>query len=1055
MNIRRACFIDIGTGIVTALCMLLPAIARAQTTTATVFVQVRDKTGGTVPGVKVTLANQANGISRAGVTEGDGTLFVPLLTAGSYTLTATHDGFKTEVVRDITVQATVKAVLTVTLTPGAYTETVTVRADSTTLRIGNSAVGQVFESNTLLALPVSERDPIQFTYQAPGVATPAPGSRLSTQGNIGLNSSGAREASNNFLLDGVDNNDLFLNRLVVNPSLDAIQEFSLLQNTYDAESGRNSGAQMNVVIKSGTSQLRGSAYEFFQSSALNARNAFQPEDQPKALQRDHQFGGTLGGPLTQGAKPARAFYFVNIEGVVGREADTRLAHVPTAAERAGDFSQSAISIRDPLTGQPFANNMIPASRLSAAGLAAAALYPTPNRSDPSANYVASPIGTRDAVQFTVKTDEHIWPTSPFFVRYSFNRDNRGLPFAAHGRNLPGFGVNVLDQGHNLAAGVTHTFGSRVFNDLRLGFNALHRNQSTQFADAGTNGFNALGITGPNLPSSDLGYPTMVVPGYETLGDDPNLPVLRDTQTWHLSDSFTIDLNRHHLKAGGEFRHYASDGYNHLFARGQTTFGGAYTGSPVADLLLGLPTISLLGANDNRQALRTWAGDLFLQDDWRITPTLTVNAGVRYEYNAPPIDTDNRMAIFDLDALKLVQVGTNGVSRSGLHADFNNFAPRVGASWDLTGHGTLVLRGGYGIFYDSGTLIENSALYFNPPYFNLQLFFPGKQPLLFQNPFPTGSGITAQPTINTLDPNFRNGYAHQASIGLERTFSSTTFSARYVATRGEDMVRKRNINQPVPGPGDLASRRPMPTFGDILLVESQAHSRYNALELSAVRRQANHLSFRASYTLAKAMDDASAFLATDGDDNTPANSRNLAAEWGPSDFDVRQRLVLTATYDVPALSSSRWLRDWQVSAIFTAQSGRPFTPRLSYDNSNTGNVGGGTFAYDRPNVLSAPPAAGIAYVTYGGQYLVIPPQYTFGNAGRDSLTGPGYASLDAALSRRLTFATARALELRLEVFNALNRRNFSLPDSFVDRATFGQPLSAFPPRQFQLAARFMF
>lgn len=244
----------------------------AQTPTATIFVELRDQTGAVLPGVVVTLTNQANGIGRTGVTTPEGTLVVPLLQAGTYTLVAALDGYKTEVVRDIKVQAAVKGMLNLVLQPGAYTEQVIVAADLTTLRVGNSTVGEVFDGQTLLTLPVTERDAMQFTYQAPGVSTPAPGSRLSTQGNIGLNSSGAREASNNFLLDGIDNNDLFLNRLVVNPSLDAIQEFSLLQNTYDAEYGRNAGAQMNVVLKSGTSNLHGTAYEFFRDSSMDARN---------------------------------------------------------------------------------------------------------------------------------------------------------------------------------------------------------------------------------------------------------------------------------------------------------------------------------------------------------------------------------------------------------------------------------------------------------------------------------------------------------------------------------------------------------------------------------------------------------------------------------------------------------------------------------------------------------------------------------------------------------------------------------------------------------------
>jgi hypothetical protein len=273
------------------------------------------------------------------------------------------------------------------------------------------------------------------------------------------------------------------------------------------------------------------------------------------------------------------------------------------------------------------------------------------------------------------------------------------------------------------------------------------------------------------------------------------------------------------------------------------------------------------------------------------------------------------------------------------------------------------------------------------------------------------------------------------------------------------VRKRNVNQAEPGPGDLDPRRPIPDFGDILLVEPQATSNYHGLQLSAVRRHSRGLSFRGSYTLSKAMDDTSAFLASDGDDNTPQDSRNVAAEWGPSSFDVRQRLVLTTTWEVPAKSGTGMLaaftRDWQISAIFSAQSGRPFTPRVSFDNSNSGNMGGGTFAYDRPNVVTGTVPPGVETVSYGGQTFAIAPPYTYGNAGRNSLVGPGYASLDAVIARRLLLTPGRALELRLEVFNALNRKNYQIPDSFVDRATFGQSLSAFPPRQLQLAARFTF
>jgi hypothetical protein len=1028
-----------------------PLAAAAQTAGAAVLVEARDTAGAPLPGVLVKLTTAGTGLERAGVTVDDGTVWLAPLPPGTYTMTAVRGGFKTEVIHKIQIESGARVRTTVVLKPGDYTEEVVVEADATTLRIGNSAVGSVFDSDTLTELPVATREPLEFAAQAPGMAPPAPGSRLSTQGNTGVNSAGAREAANNYLLDGVDNNDLFLNRLVINPSLDAIQEFALLQNTYDAEYGRSAGAQLNMVLKSGTRLRHGSMYEFFRHSALDADNPLGTGDNAKPLSQRHQFGGTLGGPLWM----AHSFYFVSAEGIDGREADTRQAHVPTALERAGDFSASGVAVRDPFTGVPFPGGVIPASRISAAGAAAAALYPAPNRAESQANFGASPLSDRAAGQFTIKTDYTVWRGSPLTLRYSFSRDSRRVPYPVRGRNLPGFGISVLDQGHNFGAGLTKPITARLFNELRVGVNGLRRENLPQ--SSGLNAFNALGIAGPPISTDDLGYPTLVVSGYETLGDDPNLPVVRRTTTFHVVDAVTIDRGRHHVKAGGELRAYRSDGYNHLFARGQATFTGAFTGQAFGDLLLGLPSVSLLGVNDNRQALRTWAANGFVQDDWRLKPRLAINLGVRYEFNAPPYDADDRMRILNLSTLELQQVGANGVPRSGLHGDRNDLAPRAGVSWDVTGSGNWLVRGGYGLFYDSGTLIENSALYFNPPYFSLQLFFPGAQPLTLADPFPAGRAFSPRPAINTIDPDLRTGYSQQGTIGLEANMKGTTAAVRYVTTHGRNLVRKRNINQAVPGPGTIDSRRPLPGLGDILLVESTASSSYHALEVSATRRPQRGVSFRAAYTLGQSMDDTSAFLATDGDDNTPQDSRNLAAEWGPSDYDVRQRLVLTGRWAGPRAGVWRIARNWQASAVFTAQSGRPFTPRVSFDNSNTGNVGGGTAAYDRPNVITVapnttpPPGA----VTYGGRTFVIAPRFTFGNAGRDSLVGPGYAALDALVSRNFAAGDRRVITLRLEVFNALNRTNYQLPDTFVDRATFGRSLAAFPPRQIQLAARFSF
>jgi hypothetical protein len=1015
------------------------------------------------------LVNEATGIHRTGSTSPYGTLVVPLLPAGRYTLTASLSGFRKETVQDMRLEVGVKATLDLLLIPGAPEEQVTVSADIENLRADNSTIGEVFDNRTLITMPLNGREFLQLTLLAPGVAPPASGSRLSTQGNSGINVGGAREASNNFLLDGVDNNDLFLNRFVLSPSVDAIQEFTVLENNYDAEYGRNAGAQINVALKSGGKKLHGSAYEFVRHSGLDAHNFFDPHDRDVPFLRQSQFGGTVGGPL--GASDN--FYFIGFEGTRARRAETRTTSVPTVAQKEGDFAASSVVVRDPLTGQAFEQNRIPVGRIDPVGAAVARLYPGANRLVAGQNFVSSPIGTVSATQLTLKLDHRLSGENPIFVHYGIVDDFRLFPFGAKGPNLPGYGNTVLDRGQNFALGATQSISHGALNDFRFGFSRLRRENFHQ--NTGKDAFTLLGIQFPGLskPSplssqpisqTDLGFPSVVLAGYETLGDDPNLPVVRRTGTFHISDSVSVQKGRHYLKGGGEVRYYLSNGYNHLFSRGQITFQGAFTGDALADLLLGLPSVTILAINDNPQALRTHAYDLFLQDDWKFRQSLTLNLGLRYEYNSPPLDAHDRMAVFDLARRQIVPVATGGVPRSGLNGDFNNFAPRLGLAWDPTGRGALVLRAGYGIFYDSGTLIENSALYFNPPYFQLSLFFPGKTPLRLAAPFPTDRAFAPLPSPITLDPNFRTAYAQQWSLGLEGKIArGINLSARYVGSKGTKLVMKRNLNQPGPGTGPIDPRRPISGFGNILLIESGAGSSYHSLQLRAEKKYRGGFSFLGAYTFSKSIDNTSAFLESTGDDNTPQNSANVAAEKALSNFDLRQRTSLAFTYDIPSVTVeaarrvvSTLFNHWQLSGILSAQSGRPFTPRLNFDNSNTGNVGG-FFGHDRPNVSGDPNS--LDHRTpekfFNTVALALPPKFTFGNAGRNIVIGPNFASLDLALSRSFLSGRERRLEVRAEAYNVLNRPNFQLPESFIDRPTFGRILAAYPARQIQLALRLSF
>ncbi len=892
-----------------AFCLACALPADAQPLTATLLIEVTDSTGAALPGVALSVVHRASGVERIAETSDRGLAAVPLLQPGDYTVRATLAGFRQTSIAAFHLEAGAKRAFTLVLAPGDMAEVVTVTADAARARTGASAVGEVFDGQVLMMTPVASRDVGEFAWQAPGAAPPAPGSRLSGEGGTPVNVAGAREASNNFLLDGVDNNDLFLNRVLVTPSLDAVQEFTLLTSSYDAEFGRSAGAQVNVVLKSGGERLSGSAYEYFRDKSLESRGAFDPAEEPEPFRRRHQFGGTFGGP----APLLRGFFFAAAEGVYDRTAETRLAQVPTAAERQGDFSASAAPIFDPFTGEPFPGNRIPAGRIDPTGAGIAGRYPLPNREDEAGNYVSSPLAPHDAWQVTLKTDHRVSSRSPFFFRYTIAHDDRTDPFADPDRGLAGYGTSTADIGHNLAFGLAQSFSSRVYHDLRVGWNRLQRDVYP--INRGIDGFADLGMIGPPLPPDDAGYPAIGVAGIDSLGDDVSLPVVRGTHTLHLTDTVSIERGRHFYKVGGELRHYRSDGFNHVFPRGQLNFFGAYTGNGTADLLLGFPTVTLLAINDNPQALRTTAANLFVQDDWRVTPRLTVNAGLRYEFNSPPVDADDRMVIFDQVTATLKPVGQDGVPRAGIGADWNNVAPRVGVTWALKDDASVLLRGGYGVYYDASTLIENSALYFNPPYFQFRVYAPGGPvPPTAANPFPDEAGFEPPISANTLAPEFPTAFRHQGSLGVEARVKGVDLSARWVGASGTHLVRKRNLNQPPPGPGPVDERRPVAGYGDILLVEAEGSSVSHALQLRAERPRANGLWLRAAYTWGKSIDDGSAFLASEGNDNTPQWSARPDLERGLSDYDVRHRAVVAAIWGLPPIGSSAFGRDWQVSAL---------------------------------------------------------------------------------------------------------------------------------------------
>ncbi len=1037
-------------------------IAGAQSHTATLFGNARDESDAALQAVEITIIDEASQIARIVLSGRNGAFAVPALSAGRYTVTAALAGFRKTTLKGIKLSVGDKTRLNIVLQVGSAQNSVTVEATTPLMQSESSTLGQVIDNRRITALPLNERQFLQLALLGAGSAPPAPESRLSTQSNSGVNVNGSREAANNFLLDGVDNNDLFLNRLVVNPSVDAIEEFKIQGGNYDAEYGRSGGAQVNVALKSGSNGVHGSLFEFLRNSSLDAKNFFDLPDRKIPQYQRNQFGGSLGGPVVQ----SRTFYFANFEGARTRRAETRTSNVPTAAMKRGDFSGTGIALRNPFTGQPFLGNRIPVELIHPVGAALTNLFPDPNRGTASQNFAASPVAKERMTQATGKLDHQFSSNHKGFVRYSFIDEFDLLPYAQKGPNLPRFGIRVLDRGQNLALGETRVLSGQTLNDFRFGYNRLRREVFQENVDQDV--FKTLGISGLALAAKDFGYPSVVLAGYERLGDDANIPIVRRTGTFHFTNSLSHQRDKHFLKFGGEVRYYQENGYNDLFARGQLNFQPAFTGDALGDLLLGFPALSISSINDNPQALRTAAYNAFFQDDWKIHSRLTLNLGLRYEFNSPPVDARDRLVSFDIANRRLTPVGQNGIPRAGVDSDFNNLAPRAGFSWDATGSGKFLLRSGYGIYYDSGTLIENETLYFNPPYFQLNLFFTRPPNFLtLTDPFPLGRGFSPLPSPVTLDRHYRTGYAQQWSFGLQRELSTGWVAeVNYVGSKGTHLVMKRNLNQPVPGAGDINARRPVPGFSDILLVSADASSIYHALQARVEKRYATGLSLLAVYTYSKSLDNSSSFLESKGDDNTPQNSSNIPAERGRSNFDLRHRFSGSFIYDLPSgpvhhgLSRNPWIgafvQGWQLSGILTFQTGRPFTPRLSTDNSNTGNVGG-FFAHDRPNVVGSPTLEAPAPERFfNTAAFAIPQRYTFGNAGRNILTGPGLSNLDLALLKNIRLRGEQTLQFRTEFFNFFNHPNFKLPESFVDNAaTFGRVLAAEPARQIQFGLKYLF
>ncbi len=1090
---------------------------------ATVTGRVTDTSGAVVPKTKVTITNTGTNETRVAESSDEGDYTIPQLPPGDYSLTVEQAGFKKAVQR-FTLETGQGARVDITLRAGAVTEQVEITAVTPVVSAEDATIGGVVDQKKIVELPLNGRDYLQLAQLQPNVFAPAQNSTLGFRG--GFNVSGNSEIANNYILDGIDNNDETTNQPSHRPILDGVREFKVLTGTYAAEYGRQSGGQVIVATKSGTNDFHGSAFEFHRNSVFDARNFFARS----CLKRDssgnctsykpsfrrNQFGGVLGGPII----PDKLFFFGGYEGQRRGQQEAGLTTVPTALMRQGDFSEllPTTVVRDPLNNQPFPNNRIPQNSWNSIGKGLLDLYPAPQVAGRSNNFTAAGTGSFGIDQFSARIDRK-WAKHDLFGSYQFADGAEFYPITntlCSARAVPGWGCDEVQRTQHFTLTWTWTISSRLINEARVGYSrfGFFRLQEDRDADV-VNRLGIKGLTDAGRTPFNNGAPQTVVTGFATLGGPTNLPQGRHDNTYHYIENLTLISGAHTMKFGTDIRRFLFNSFFTSFGRGSFNFDGRFSGSSVADLLLGIPFQGDRNLGEPFHNAKTFSSGYYFQDDWKLTPKLTLNFGLRYELNLPPTENINKIASFD-PATNTIKVAggqeaflNNGVlqlrPRAGIgdrlwETDKNNFAPRLGLAYRPFGDTRTVIRAGFGTFYNL-QIVGNgiTPLSRNSPFRNRQTAGPfqgTRRPLPDIVDLFAGNPSVVPPGI---DPNFKTAYINQWSLGVQRELAQNlVLDVSYLGSSGHKLPLGININQSPPGLGSVASRRPYQGFGSITggYILSGGNSNYHGLTVRVERRFNAGLSFLSSYAWSKSIDNGSG-ISTGSDANGGVqNVRNWRAERAASAFDVSHRWVLSYVWDLPFGKGKRIAPDnkaldllvggWQMTGIYTLQSGRPFTITSGTNLSQTGDN------TDRPNIIgdwrvSNPgpdrwfnPCTSVLTRNAQGQVvetlrncragdspawqLPVPGSATlagtFGNAGRNILRGPGLNNFDLGVSRFFRVTERQQIQFRAEVFNLANHPAFFFPVASLANAAAGTiqraaNTGAGAQRQIQFALKYLF
>lgn len=1077
---------------------------------------VSDSSGGVVPAAAVVITNVGTNQSTKLTTDNSGGYVANLLRIGRYTVAAEKEGFQKTVQENVDVGVNQVIRVDLVLQVGAMTQTVEVTGAPSLVQSETSSLGTIETEKRIVELPLNQRNFIALAYLGPGANSGQQGTNASggvfenERGNAALSVNGLRVSNNNFLLDGVDNNEFGVGGVIALPPPDAIQEFRIEENAMSAEFGRG-GAAVNVVLKSGTNQVHGGAYEFIRNDKLDARNFFDIEKPPY---RRNQFGFLLGGPI----RKDKTFIFGDYQGTRVRQGQTFVSTVPTFAMHNGDFSELETAIYDPMSTDPDTGArqllnpadpfVIPSAEFNSVGKAILDLYPLPNR--PGAglfdNYVLNPKLSNNQDSFDIRFDHRFREQDQLFVHYSFGDVDSIRPAALGDLGgdycCPSLSKN---RSQHAAAGWTHTLGPNLLNDLHGGaFRYLVKGLPLNF---GKNVAEQLGI-----PNANRGDPTssglsfIEVSGFQNLGDSLWTPEFAAENIFQIADTLSWVRGKHSLKFGVDFRRQQRNFFQTTAPRGWFSFSSLFTqdlatgdgGNGAADLLLGLPSYI---QQDNLQGpypTRYWDLAGFVQDDFHVTPNLTLNLGLRYEVTAP---TNGRIGNFDLDRAVVVNAeGPNGVPHAGVKFDTNNWGPRVGLAWSPFGGKRTVVRSAFGIFYSTeGNIFDDLGL--NPPYLLVDsaVFNPGVVPSSGQF---VSDGFSS--TVTFPDPNSPSGtvrtngpkrvipYIMEWNFNIQHELARDwVLQVAYVGTRAVRLWNHEasNLNQP---PLPLDSNFSDGNYGrpyydrlpglDVIMPWNfpQLSLAYHAFQTSLNKRFSNGFNILASYTFAKSLGTADGNVG-----GQIQNAYDIAAEKGPVPPDFRQRFVASYLYELPFGQGKPFLNSlprtadlilggWQVSGVTLWRSGEAYTAFLSYDPTNTG-VGARpdrvhdpydfSFGRDVQRAMGcSSPGLQTLDCFYNQAAFTLPPlapgqsfAHQFGNGGRTNLRGPDQRNFEFAILKNFRVTERHRLQFRAEFFNLFNTPQFALPGGTVD-APGGAAISSTlrdNQREIQLALKWMF